>query len=160
MNMETRVTTDTGERPIPPGVLGRASRKRLTEKRTEEIIFDLERSRRFSTLEVRWDQGLDGLTIDDVQVDQCIDVASRIMEVLPFDQFELESADAETIRYRILSSEWALEKAVFLRKSLQRLAEDPHRAVKIEYLQRDLLWSTRSRRSFIYPNALRHELDS
>lgn len=160
MSMQCEVTNDTGERPLPPGVIGRTNRKRLSERRTNEIVFDLERTRRFSTLEVRWDQGLDGLTIEDVHVDQCVDVAARIMEVLPFDQFELESVDGETIRYRILSSGWALEKAVFLRKSLQRLAADPYRAAKIEYLQRDLLWSTRSRRAFVYPNALRRELDS
>jgi hypothetical protein len=43
-----------------------------------------------------------------------------------------------------------LERVVFNRKSLQRLALDPARGVKIDYLQRDLA-AAQQRSEFRYP---------
>lgn len=159
MNMETVATRDTGERRLPTSLQSLRGSRRFDQRQTKEILLDLERVRRFTTLEVRWDTGIERLTIDDVHVDDCVDVATRIMEVLPFDSFELDSVDSETVRYRITLSNWSLRTVVFFKKSLRRLAADAGRAVKIEYLRRDLLWATRSRRSFVYPAALRHTLE-
>lgn len=125
---------------------------------TLEAPYDEETIRRYTTVEVRWDDSIGQLTIDEVHLDRCHDMAARVMEVLPFDRFELESADDDAIRYRVFGSDWKLRRAIFHVRSLRRLASDPNRAIKIEYLRRDLIWSTTGRKSFVYPNALRNTL--
>ena len=158
MSTTTGLSRKTDEQPLPPTIAGSWTEPGRPRRRTREVVIDHERVRRFTTLEVRWDGGIERLTIDDVHLDECLDVAARIMEVLPFDRIELEEEDDETLRYTVFDPSWTLTSVVFLKKSLRRLASDPHRSIKIEYLRRDLLWSTTGRRSFVYPSALRAAL--
>lgn len=158
MRSETGLSRKTDEQPLP-ALIARDRRGPCgNRRRTREVTLDLERARRFTTQEVRWDAGIERLTIEDVHLDECLDVAARIMEVIPFDRIELESTDDETLRYTVKEPNWRLTSIVFLRRSLRRLAADPDRAIKIAYLQRDLQWSTTGRRSFVYPSALRDSL--
>jgi hypothetical protein len=61
------------------------------------------------------------------------------------------SDDHETIRFQVTKTGIKLRTVVLDRQSLNRLASDPARAIKIEYLQRDLLAAARSRSEFRYP---------
>jgi hypothetical protein len=140
----------TGERPMPPLPAARRTDPRKTlETPTPE---------RVRTLEVRWDLDAERLKSDEFRVDPCLDVAMRILEVIPYDRFELESETDEVLRYRLRDPDWKLVSVIFMKKSLRRLAADPHRDVKLRYLQNDLAWSTRQRQIFTYPHALRHHL--
>ena len=51
------------------------------------------------------------------------------------------------------TSGWKLRCVVFSRKALQKLLVDPLRAVKIDYLRRDLLRSVSRREEFRYPRS-------
>lgn len=94
-----------------------------------------------------------------LRVDQALEMAMKILEVLPAGSWEPESDSGEVLRFRLLRDDWKLDSVVLLRKCLFRLALDPAAAAKIEYLQRDLAWSLTQRYSFVYPNALRHRID-
>ncbi|HXI14279.1 MAG TPA: hypothetical protein VNM92_16795 [Thermoanaerobaculia bacterium] len=48
-----------------------------------------------------------------------------------------------------------LRTAVFSRAAVVELLSDPSRAVKVEYLQRDILAAARARREFRYPRTVR-----
>jgi hypothetical protein len=78
-------------------------------------------------------------------------VAEAIVSVLPEGVVRVCSDDRESIRYAVRAANLALQTIVLSRASLRRLADDPQRAVKIEYLQRDLLRSASRRAEFQYP---------
>ena len=79
-------------------------------------------------------------------------VAEEIVSVLPAGSFMRVCEDArDAIRFAVRSADLKLRSVVLYRASLRRLLSDPARAVKIEYLQRDLVGSAKRRGEFRYP---------
>lgn len=79
-------------------------------------------------------------------------IAQEIMSVLPADSFVRAcSDDRDSVHFTVSSDLLTLRSVVFNRESLRRLQTDPDRAVKIDYLQRDLLSSAIRRAEFRYP---------
>jgi hypothetical protein len=78
-------------------------------------------------------------------------IAEEIVSVLPAGIARACSPEKHTIRYTLRADGMKLRTIVFNRESLRRLLADPHRAVKVEYLQRDLLESATNRKQFHYP---------
>lgn len=78
-------------------------------------------------------------------------IAEEIVSVLPADIVRACSPEKHTIRYSVRADGMKLRTIVFNRESLRRLLDDPARAVKVEYLQRDLLQSAGRRSDFRYP---------
>jgi hypothetical protein len=83
-------------------------------------------------------------------------IAEEIVSVLPEGVARALSADRETIRYAVRAEGLKLRTIVFIRKSLKRLIDDPLRAIKIDYLRRDLLRNADRRGDFRYPHAHLH----
>ena len=68
-------------------------------------------------------------------------------------RMECVTAEDGTIRCRLRGApEWKLCSVVFSSEGLRRLAGDPDRAVKIEYLQRDIARTARFRSEYRYPH--------
>ena len=87
-------------------------------------------------------------------------LAQEIVAVLPPDSVaRFCSDDAESIRFSVEAADLKLRSVVLSRASLRRLLADATRAVKIEYLQRDLLRSAVRRAEFRYPR-LNHILEA
>ena len=80
-----------------------------------------------------------------------IRIAEEVVSVLPAGIARACSAERDTIRYAVRDQGLKLRTIIFKRESLRRLIDDPARAVKIEYLQRDLLLSAVRRGEFRYP---------
>lgn len=79
-------------------------------------------------------------------------LANEIVAVLPAGSIaRFCSDDAESIRFAVQSADLKLRRIVLARSSLRRLLADAARAVKVEYLQRDLLRSAMRRADFRYP---------
>ncbi|HJQ41145.1 MAG TPA: hypothetical protein VKB93_28745 [Thermoanaerobaculia bacterium] len=78
-------------------------------------------------------------------------IAEEIVSVLPAGIARACSPDRDSIRYTVRGEGMKLRTIVLRRASLQKLAEDADRAVKVEYLQRDLLASAGKRIEFRYP---------
>lgn len=83
-------------------------------------------------------------------------IADEIVSVLPAGVVRACSPERNTIRYAVRGEGMKLETIVLKRESLRRLIDDPHRDVKIEYLQRDLLQSAARRGEFRYPRLIEH----
>ena len=82
------------------------------------------------------------------------EVARQIIGVIPT-EVELHSEDARAIRYRVRRGfGWRLSLVVRDKQSLLRLASDPQREIKIEYLRREIVNSATYRREFRYPRTL------
>ena len=82
-------------------------------------------------------------------------IAEEIVGVLPAGVARACSPERNTIRYSVRGEDMKLRSIVLSRASLRRLAKDPHREVKIEYLKRDLLDSAGRRVEFRYPRLTR-----
>ncbi|MBK5259380.1 MAG: hypothetical protein JJE51_07285 [Thermoanaerobaculia bacterium] len=83
-------------------------------------------------------------------------IAEEIVSVLPAGSVaRLISDERDSIRFVVQSGALKLRTIVFSRASLARLANDPARGVKIEYLQRDLSQSATRRCEFRYPRPIR-----
>ena len=83
-------------------------------------------------------------------------IAEQIVSVLPAGSFARAcSDDRDTIRFTVDTTPLKLRTIVLDRDSLRRLQSDPARAIKIEYLQRDLLRSAMRRAEFRYPRITR-----
>jgi hypothetical protein len=81
-----------------------------------------------------------------------IRIAEEIVRVLPEGSWaRVCSDDREAVRYAVRSHAMKLRSVVLSRASLRKLAADPARDVKLEYLQRDLLRSALRRAEFRYP---------
>jgi len=78
-------------------------------------------------------------------------IAEEIVSILPAGITRECSPEKNTIRFSLRAEGLKLRTIVLSRKSLRRLIEDPARAVKVEYLQRDLLESATRRKEFRYP---------
>ncbi len=82
------------------------------------------------------------------------EIARQIVGVIPT-AVELQSEDQRTIRYRVKRGfGWRLATVILAKASLRKLAADPHRDVKIEYLRRDLMNSAERRKEFRYPRTM------
>lgn len=81
-------------------------------------------------------------------------IAEEIVSVLPEGVVRALSTDRRSIRFAVRAEGLKLRTIVLNRASLRRLIDDPLRAVKMEYLQRDLLASV-NRAEFRYPRANR-----
>ena len=79
-------------------------------------------------------------------------IAELIVSVLPAGIARACSPDRNSVRYSVRAVGMKLRTIVFKRSSLRRLAADPQRDIKIEYLQRDLLASAERRAEFRYPH--------
>lgn len=85
-----------------------------------------------------------------------IRLAEEILSVLPKGSWTRNvSTEVDLIRYTVSGRGLALRSVVLRRSSLERLLSDPAGAVKVEYLQRDLLRSARRRAEYRYPRAIR-----
>lgn len=93
-----------------------------------------------------------------VLLDQCLEMAARILVILHPTTIVADGDEAGTLRFRVVESGWKLATIVFAKDSLRNLARDPQREIKIQFLQRDLLRSATSRRTFTYPHSLRARL--
>jgi hypothetical protein len=83
-------------------------------------------------------------------------VAETIVSVLPQGSVaRVCSDDHESIRFAVRADGLKLRSVILHRDSLQRLQGDLTAAVKIEYLQRDLLRSAGRRAEFQYPRPIR-----
>ena len=82
-------------------------------------------------------------------------IADEIISVLPAGVARACSPERDVIRYAVRGAGMKLRTIVFRRASLRRLADDPARAVKIEYLQRDLVATAGRRAEFHYPRLSR-----
>jgi hypothetical protein len=83
-------------------------------------------------------------------------IAEEIVSVLPAGSVARQLCDdRDSLRYVVQSATLKLRTIVFNRRSLNRLAGDPARAIKLEYLQRDLLRSAIRRAEFRYPRVNR-----
>lgn len=78
-------------------------------------------------------------------------IAEEIMSVFPEGIARACSPEKHNIRYSLRAEGMKLRTIVFSRASLRRLLDDPNRAVKVEYLQRDLLASATRRTEYRYP---------
>ena len=84
-------------------------------------------------------------------------IAEEIVSVLPAGVARACSSDRGAIRFSVRGGEGMKLRSIVLRRdSLRRLAEDPARAIKIEYLQRDLLRTAEKRAEFRYPRLVHH----
>lgn len=85
-------------------------------------------------------------------------IAEEIVSVLPAGVARACSPERNSIRYSVRGEGMKLKTIVLSRASLRRLMDDPHRDVKIEYLQRDLIDSASTRREFSYPRPAIHRV--
>ena len=83
-------------------------------------------------------------------------MAEEIVNILPSGVARELSAERDAIRYAVRADGMRLRTIVLSRVSLRRLIDDPARAVKVEYLQRDLLDAALHRSEFRYPRPLLH----
>ena len=83
------------------------------------------------------------------------EIADEILHILPTDA-QMQGEDRETITFRLGRSFGVkLTRIVFVKASLLALDSDPDRAVKIEYLQRDIMRSAARRIEYRYPRIVR-----
>lgn len=83
-------------------------------------------------------------------------IAEEIVSVLPAGTVaRVCSDDRESIRFAVRGGGIKLHQIILNRISLRRLAADPLKDVKVEYLQRDLAAAMASRREFRYPRVTR-----
>jgi hypothetical protein len=74
-----------------------------------------------------------------------------IVSVLPDGVARACSAERDSLKYAVRSEGLKLRTIILSRRSLRKLADDPARDVKIEYLQRDLMQTAEQRAEFRYP---------
>ncbi|HYI10090.1 MAG TPA: hypothetical protein VEK57_13605 [Thermoanaerobaculia bacterium] len=85
-----------------------------------------------------------------------IEIAEEIVGILPAGVAREFSSDRGSIRYAVRAEGMKLRTIVLSRRSLRKLIDDPLRAVKVEYLQRDLLNGAPFRSEFCYPRPVVH----
>lgn len=83
-------------------------------------------------------------------------LAEEIVSVLPAGSaVRVCSDDRQSIRFAVRAASLKLRTVVFHRASLRRLLADAARAVKIDYLRRDLLRNAARAEKFAYPRTVR-----
>ena len=94
------------------------------------------------------------MTLAEQHTSSVTNTARMILGIVP-SQIEVHSEDSKTIKYLVQRAfGWQLATVVFSKQSLFKLANDPNRDVKIEYLRRDLLESAAYRKEYTYPRSL------
>ena len=83
-------------------------------------------------------------------------IAEMIVGVLPAEIVRECSPERDAVRFAVRGEGIRLQKIVLKRPSLRRLATDPDAAVKIEYLQRELLSAAAVRAEWRYPRPVVH----
>jgi hypothetical protein len=84
-------------------------------------------------------------------------IAEEIVGVLPEGSVvRICSDDRQSIRYAVRGAGLKLQSVVLRRASLRKLQNDPARAVKVEYLQRELAEAAARRNEFRYPRPVIH----
>lgn len=83
-------------------------------------------------------------------------MAEEIVSILPAGVARQFSAEREVLKYAVRAEGLRLRTIVLNRASLRRLIDDPARAVKVEYLQRELMEAAAKRSEFRYPRPLLH----
>jgi hypothetical protein len=78
-------------------------------------------------------------------------VAEKIVSVLGFTTLRAYSEWGDAIRYTVRGTALKLRSIVLSHESLRRLLRDPNRAVKVEYLRRDLLRCAVEAAEYHYP---------
>lgn len=82
-------------------------------------------------------------------------LAHEITKIVPSGRIIRFEDYPDRFQFRIVSDDgWRLRRIVLGRESLEKLAADPHRDVKIEYLKRDLTLAASTRRTWSYPRTL------
>ncbi len=84
------------------------------------------------------------------------EIAEEIVSVLPAGVAREFSAERNAIRFAVRDGAMKLRTIVLRRDSLRKLIDDPAGAIKIEYLQRDLLAASTQRTEFRYPRPALH----
>lgn len=83
-------------------------------------------------------------------------IAEQIVSILPIDTVaRVCSDDRQSIRYAVRAEGSKLRLIVLRRASLRKLGVDPLAAIKIEYLQRELLDAMKRRSEYHYPRVNR-----
>jgi len=83
-------------------------------------------------------------------------IADEIVRVLPEGSVvRVCSDDRESIRYAVRDASLKLRTIVLRRLSLRKLLNDPARAVKVEYLGRELAEAAGHRSEYRYPRPVR-----
>lgn len=83
-------------------------------------------------------------------------IAEEILSVLPAGRVvRVCCDDRRMLRYSVHGEGMKLRTIVLDRAALRRLGADPARAVKVEYLQRDLQAASSRRAEFRYPRVIR-----
>ena len=83
-------------------------------------------------------------------------IAEAIVSVLPAGVARELSAERDTLRYSVRGDGMKLRTISLRRSSLRRLAADPARDVKIDYLRRELLQAATQRSEYRYPRPMVH----
>lgn len=83
-------------------------------------------------------------------------IAEQIVSVLPAAVARELSAERDTLRYSVRGDGMKLRTISLRRSSLRRLAADPARDVKIDYLRRELAQAATLRSEYRYPRPLLH----
>lgn len=83
-------------------------------------------------------------------------IAEEIVSVFPAGVAREFSSERGTIRYAVRAEGMKLRTIVLNRASLRKLADDPAREVKVEYLQRELVAAAGQRSEFRYPRPHLH----
>jgi len=83
-------------------------------------------------------------------------IAEEIVGVLPEGSVvRVCSDDRESIRFAVRDVALKLRSIVLRRSSLRKLLSDPARAIKVEYLGRELAQAATQRSDYQYPRPLR-----
>lgn len=89
-----------------------------------------------------------------------IALAREVLSEFSDDSIILEEVDEALVRFRLdAGTNQKLEHVIFARPCLQKLAGDPVKDVKIEYLRRDIERSAAHRHTYAYPHSLWALLD-
>ena len=83
-------------------------------------------------------------------------IAEEIVSVLPAGVARELSPEKDMLRFSVRGEGMKLRTIVLRRASLRRLACDPAREVKIDYLRRELAQAATRRSEFRYPRPLLH----
>jgi len=83
-------------------------------------------------------------------------IADEIVRVLPEGSVvRVCSDDRDSVRYAVRDGSLKLRSIVLRRASLRKLLSDPARAVKVEYLGRELAEAATQRSEYRYPRPVR-----
>lgn len=80
-------------------------------------------------------------------------LAAELVDGLAPDSSETR-VESDRILVRLRKDGWKLTNLIFSKESLRRLAEDRHREIKMEYLEREIEQMAELRRTYAYPRSM------